>query len=581
MANNPLSIQAPRQGIAASPHLGFGDVRNLDIYSSSGVVRLNKVMSKKSSTTITSGPKWIEPNPKNSAESFTVDANGVTYYGTLNSGSWAVLDGYSSTAASGNGLKVWKDYLFVARDAHLDTFGPLTSITFTATLANPMVITTSAAHNLVVGDRVILYSTGNITSAAAVNFTNNGTAYHITSKTATTFTLSATSGGVDLNSLAGSQSGVHTLKAWQRNLTTYWKQIDSDDEYHPMYISVNDGKLYGGAGRYVYSIEEVSGQTFNPGDPATYTFTQQALDLPVEYRIKSISEIGSYLMLGTWQGILINDTPVADIFPWDRSSTSFGQPIKIKEYGCHAMLNDNGSLVVLAGLQGVVLRSDGVNYTEIARLPIERNPSNEAYPIFYPGGIVKFKDRIFFTVGGSSTLGNLGVYSIKQTGQGTTLVLEHINSEINDGSTVELKIQSIAQIGQNSIAIGWSSGTPANGIDTVGSSYSYSTSYAGYFDTPLYKIGTPKSKGILSSVEIEFAKKLATGEGVRIQYRTNLTDSFSDLGTYTMDVDGTTKIGATSSTFQTISVQDSKVQFRIGLLGTISSTPELKEIIFT
>ncbi|MBP7835114.1 hypothetical protein KA025_03450 [Candidatus Saccharibacteria bacterium] len=579
--DNSLTIEAPRQGIAASAHLGYADVRNLDIHSSPGVTRLNKILGKRSATTVTSAPKWLEPNPKNNAEEFALDGNGVPYYGTVNATSWAVLNGYSSTSTHGNGLKIWKDYLFVARDAHLDTFGPLTGVTFTASEANPMVITTSANHYLSIYDRVILYSTGHITSSGAVVFTNNGTAYYVASTpTGTTFTLSATSGGTELNSLGGTQSGTHTFKAWQKNSLTYWKQLQSDTSFQTMYISSNDGKLYGGSGRYVFSVDEASGQTFNPGNSATYSFNDQALDLPIDYRIKSISEIGSYLALGTWQGVLINDNPVADIFLWDRSSASFGQPIRIKDYGCHALLNDNGSLVCLVGLQGKILRCDGVNYTEIGRLPIELEPANGAYCEFYPGGIAKFKDRVFFSCGGSAALKGIGVYSIKQTGQGTVLVLEHLNSELNDGSTVGIKITCLAQISPTGLSIGFASDAATYGIDTTSSTYAYSTSYSGYYDTMLSKIGNPKSKGVLSSLELEFAKKLATGEGVRILYRYNLTDTFAELGTYTMDVAGTTKIGAESSFFAPISLKDSKVQFRIALLGA-TTTPELKEVRFS
>lgn len=578
MADNLITINAPKQGIASSPHVGFGDVRNIDIHSVIGAARLNKNMGKRSGTTVTGAPLWLAPDQKNSGNSYALDINGVPYWGTTNSTSWSVINGYSSSNTSGNGLAIWKDYLFLAKDAEVDTFGPLSGMTFTATEANPMVLTTSVAHGLNVNDRVILYSTGNLTSSGAVEFANQGVAYYVSAKTDTTLTLSSTSGGIDLNLSGGSQSGTHRLKAWRRNSLAYWQQIDSDVDWHPMYTSVNDSKLYGGAGKYVFAVEENSGQTFNPGISASYTFTSQALDLPTDYRIKAISELGSYLMLGTWQGTLINDFPVADIFPWDRSSTSFAQPIKVREFGCHALFNDNGHLIMLAGLKGTVFECDGVNYREIAKLPIDQNPSNGAYPVYYPGGISKFKDKIYFTVSGSNTLGNMGIYALKQTGQGTILTMEHTVSTLTDGSSTQLIIPCVAALAQDTLGVGWLEST-SYGIDTTAtSSYAYSTSYSGYFDTPLYRLGNPKSKPPITSIEIEFAKKLITGQGVRVQYRTNLTDSFTTLGTYTSDVAGTTKIGLNDSYFGQVSIKASKVQFRIALLGTASGTPELLSI---
>ena len=39
-----IIIEAPRQGVARTPHIGFGSLHNLDIDSFPGVVQLNKIM---------------------------------------------------------------------------------------------------------------------------------------------------------------------------------------------------------------------------------------------------------------------------------------------------------------------------------------------------------------------------------------------------------------------------------------------------------------------------------------------------------------------------------------------------------
>jgi hypothetical protein len=46
--DNSIVIEAPRQGIAQSPHVGFGSVVNLDITSVQGVAQLNTILVKKS-----------------------------------------------------------------------------------------------------------------------------------------------------------------------------------------------------------------------------------------------------------------------------------------------------------------------------------------------------------------------------------------------------------------------------------------------------------------------------------------------------------------------------------------------------
>ena len=286
MKDDSIIIEAPRVGIAQSPHVGNADVRNLDIFSIPGVARLNTIASKKSSTTVTAFITWAVRHPIDPTQIYAIDNAGTVYKSSDTGATWAVLTGTSSTNAHGNGLAIWKNYLFVARDTNLDVCG-------------------------------------------------DGTSSGITSS----------------------------------NWTLGWKTIDSDILWHPLFTSRNDAKLYGGAGRYVFSLDENT--TFAPGTGASYTWTAQALDLPSSYRIKCIEELGNNLLLGTWQGSNIYDIRLADIFPWDRASVSFGQPIHIEDYGVHAMRNVDNSIIVLAGINGTVRKTDGVNAYIIGQIPTD------------------------------------------------------------------------------------------------------------------------------------------------------------------------------------------------------------------
>lgn len=481
---NELTIQAPRTGIAQSAHIGFEDVRNLDIDVIPGIAQLNTIMAKKSSTTVDAQIKWFARDPVTIANIFAVDSNGSVYNSSDSGATWAEL---SDRGGSGQGLIVWKDYLFVCEDTTIDVYGPL----------------------------------------------------------------------------SGSP-------AWTDN----WKTIDSDTDWHPMLISKNDGMVYGGAGRFVFSISENSGQTFAPGTAGTYTFTQQALDLPSPYKIKCIEELGNNLMLGTWQGTNIYDKRVADIFPWDRSSVSFGQPITMAEYGVHALYNAGNYLIVLAGIEGTVFKSDGVNAYPIARLP--QNLSGGKYLEWYPGSICSFKNKIFIGVGngGSTAIDGIGVYSIQQTGSGNILNLEHTISTLNDGTSNPLKISALLPVSRDTLLVGWRDNA-TYGIDLSSStSYAYTTDYSGYFDSPLYVVGSIKATRTFESIEFQLGKSLATGEGIKISYRTNLTDSFTTIGTYTFS-----NLGAIISHFDAANIPLCEMlQIRVALLGTSTTTPQFKSL---
>ena len=358
------------------------------------------------------------------------------------------------------------------------------------------------------------------------------------------------------------------------NWTNSWKVIDSDILWHPMIISDNDGKLYGGAERYVFSLEELT--TFAPATADTYTWTQQALDLPANKRIKCLTELGNNLELGTWVGTNVYDTREAFIYPWDRSSVTFGQPVKISEHGIHGLLTDGGIMYVLAGIGGTIYKSDGVNYTQIAQIPASiADLDGGSWIQFFPGAIIKHKDRTFFGVSsGSGNIDGMGIWSLKETSQGTILTLEHSVSTGNYGTAAALQVGALLQTARDIILAGWRDGTNF-GIDRTQVA-SRVTSYGGYFLTPFYQVGTNGQKTKFSEIEFQLAKPLRTNEGIKIAYRTNLIANFTDLGTFDYSTwggelshnaifnKGTTSIDIPACEF---------IQLKISLTG-VATTPE-------
>lgn len=491
-----LTITAPSIGIGPSPHKGFADVRNLDVFTSLGVAKLNNLIAKVSSTTVVTRVQWMVKNPTTPAEVYALDSAGKVYKSADSGATWALMTGFTA-GGHGNGLAIWKNYLFVARDAYLDVCGD-----------------------------------GSATGIANANWTNS------------------------------------------------WKAIDSDVLWHPMLVSKNDNKLYGGAGKYVFSLDEVTGQTFVPATAGTFTFTAQALDLPPNYRIKCVEELGNNLMLGTWQGTNLYDLRVADIFPWDRSSTSFGQPITLSENGIHAMLNTGNTLTILAGIEGRLYVSDGVSATPIAQIPNSiADLSGGKYIEFMPGAVANFKTKVFFGVssgGTATTIPGMGVYSLTRTSKGNILVHEHTISSGSDGDGEILKIGALLPITRDELLIGWQDAT-TYGIDRT-TNTSYATSYAGYFLSPLYVVGTSDQLRKFTEVEINLARPLRANEGIKLSYRNDLTDSFTDFLTF----DYATYAGELSHTTilstPTFKIADSELmQVKVSITGT-TTTPELKSV---
>lgn len=489
-----LIIEAPRQGVAQSPHVGFGDIRNLDISSVPGVVKLNNILTKRSTTVVDAHVNWLARDPDNADNVFALDSNGVLYKYVI---STDTLTEISDRDGVGQGLAVMWGYVFVFEVTTIDV-----------------------------------------------------------------------------------------VKISDSSVTSNWQTIGTDSLWHPTYVSKNDGKIYFGCGRYLGSIEQNSGQTFDPATGATYTVTlgtsaNNCLDLPASYRIKCIEELGNNLMLGTWQGTNVYDIRIADIFPWDRSSASFGQPIVLNEYGIHAMKNIGNSLVVLAGTTGTIYRCDGSNAYIIGKLPIDL--SGGKYIEFYPGALTYYKNKIFFGVGHTAltvgsvatTIAGMGVYSLNQTGQGSILNYEHFSSAETDGSAAAVKYSALLPLSDETLLVGWRSNT-TYGVDLTNSaSYAYTTNYTGaYFDSPLYVVGTNLNLRAFTQLEFQLAKELATGEGIQVKFRVNLTDSWTTIGTYTYAI-----LGAVTSHNTSVNIPACEMlQIRCEFLGTSTTTPQFKSL---
>lgn len=563
--DNSLIIKDFEQGIGPSPHTGFGDMRNLDIFTRPGVARINYSSAKVSASTVTDLPKWFIRNPRNISDVWAIGDTNRVYKGTSNGSSWSLITGNNS--GTGTGGVIWKDYLFTTTSTSIDVFGPLTGTTFTVTIASPAVVS-STAHGLTAGTPIVFSTTGALPTGMTA-----GTTYYVIASGlgANSFQFSATLGGSAVNT-SGSQSGTHTYSFW----TNSWQSIDSDAAFHPMIVGQDD-IVYGGAGRYVFSIREKSGSTFSPLSNTSYTYTQQALDLPAEYRIKCLAELGTSLVIGTWIGTNIYDFRIADIFFWNRSGDTFQSQIRMNEFGVNGMINVGNWLYILAGVEGKMYVTNGTQAQLYARVPrgiftANMDAGTGLYP--YPGAIITLNDRVFFGFGSTGALGGSGVWSVSLVGNKSVLNFENTISTGNDGSTNALQIGALCPIAMTTYLIGWNDNT-SYGVDQVGNSLR-TTSYAAYFESPLYQVGTANNKRSFNTIEFQLARPLASGQGIRLKYRKNLSDAFTTIGTWDFSTNGA--LTSISSGTNIVDAEFLQIRGELTTGSSSATTPELRYI---
>ena len=478
----------PSKGIAPHPLEGIGHIRNLDILTNPGSVRLNNLTTKQSSTTVTGQILWQRVHAA-TGKVYAIDGNGIVYTALNTGGTWTVIgnatgSGNNNTANAGQGLEVWKDYVITIGSSGFD------------------------AYDI------------------------NGTTWH--------------------NNFG---STAH----------------DGSPTYRPMLWSIDDS-LYIGNSRYVSRLQEVT--TFDPTSSGTYTFTQQAITLATNYEVRSIRDLGSNLMLGT---VYLGSRTLADIFPYARTTLTLGIPIRIVENGVQAMYNLGNRLYVLAGLSGKLFVTDTVSATQIAQIPnyIINLDANSALQM-YPDAIMYMRGKIWFGIG-NSTLGNAGVWSYDVTRK--VLQMENIISLGTDGSANSVYISSLQPfLSNNTYLMAWSDGASSSfGVDMINSSQRY-TGYLGYIDSPLVKVGEALANMTTPQLEINLTKPLVTGQGVKIQYRKDLTSAWTTLST----ADFAT-LGGYQATNISASVMTSLVFLQIRALlttaGSSNLSPELQSVL--
>jgi hypothetical protein len=350
-----------------------------------------------------------------------------------------------------------------------------------------------------------------------------------------------------------------------------WKtDLKSNSFCHPMWFGT-DARLYIGNNQYIASFYEVDAATFVPGTPATYTWNTQALDLPSRYKVRSLTQLGQQLMIGTQIGSpgVNSNYNVADLFPWDKTSDTFNLPVSFNTQGVHQLSTINNIVYAWAGNGNTLSATNGSStqtFKEFKNISNFDDPDIELRP--YPDSICSLGGNEELLIGIGSTDNNvspLGIYAVKDG-------IHVLRNTISTGETSKVEIGSIFPIDKNKFYVGWKSDTD-QGIDIVGNSGRYED-WSATIDTDLIPTATFLSPKEFGEIEFKLGKPLGDDEGIRIYWRDSLTASW----TLILQKTGT-DIQNRMSYQLAANIPDSQyLQLRIQLLADGDETPWLSEV---
>lgn len=316
-----------------------------------------------------------------------------------------------------------------------------------------------------------------------------------------------------------------------------WKTGLSASFYGKMLVGQDDIVYIGNANNVASLSSLVVGAI---GVAPTATLNTSALDLPEGQYVVTFAELGRNLMIGTQGGSNWPDRinyRVANIYPWDRTSSTFNLPVQMQEDSIQQLLSHNNRLIVVAGVEGNIYDCDGTNYRRIGRIPWSYNRTFNTQVKYYPNAIsINHSGNLII---GTSTTGDPyqdtinpikhGVYEMNLSSGKYEIVFKHQISSGDTGVNQPLYIGFVIQTAQDTLLLGWQDGA-SYGIDTT--DFRRYTSYVGYIESPLFYIAPRVFRKTFQQLEFMLAYPLTTGQSVRISYRKNLSLTYTVIGTY-------------------------------------------------
>ncbi len=506
--------------MAASPHLGFGPMRNVDIESYPGAIIANRapasLFESSFSKTFTAADTdicTVASGAPQTGRAVTLTTTG-TLPGGLSTGTVYFAINLNGTTFK---LATTKNNADAGTAVNISDAG--TGI-HTITSVNPGSIThirKSAASGvhffmdsncrvwyLESGATVCYLLLGNTLTSGA----GNGMVLFRNSANSATYLIAFRDAKADIvNVTTTTNLGAPT---W----TNSWIDINTSGvagESHHAIVG-QDNVIYYVDDRYVGSITEVG--TFDPSNSATYTLNTNALDLPQGESATWLEEQGIYLLVAGGSYNLI--------YPWDRLSDSFELPLVVPETSIKKLKNIGNVVYILAGNKGNIYITQGNYVTLFAKLPehvINNSATVQAGSMTW-GGISMRNGALLVGVGGLTTANN-GAWLIYPDGRMI------IDSQPSSGAT-----NATALYADNEFYfMGY-----ATGADYI--STSRQSSYGSVVQSGMIQVGTKTEKASYASLEVQTASAI-TGGNIRIGYRTGTRDSFTTLSTFTTDTTNT------------------------------------------
>src|SRR3990167_4972854 len=541
----PLIINNFQDGIAESPHLGFGLMRNVNIEEQPGAAKVNVEPETLFHTAYSSTLTSVAATDVSTADEtlpLTGTAVKATTTGTLPAGLTA------NTVYIINSITV-STFYFYDNITNAEAGGATGRINITDTGTGTHTVTTvnpGTVNHIIrdprAGNRFLQDSNGRVWfgsasplrllvksvldnavvgSAPLPNAAGNGIVLYKQNDSASThYLLAFRNALIDIANVYGDTetNAPSWTNGWDFGGTASDSTLNSGagsgNRHHA--IVGQDDIVYFTDGRFVGSIKQASGSTFDPATTSTYTGNDQALDTPTSEVLVHLEELGVNLLAAS--------STSNKIYPWDRVSDSFTLPLIVPEKNVHRMKNIGNTVYILAGSKGNIYTTTGSIVRFFKKIPeqMTNNGGTLTGSIVTWGGIEAVNGALLVGLTGQ-TAANRGVYIIYPDGR---VVMDEVPTPA--GNVTALHVEN---------NLYWLGHT--GGADWLGNGNRYAN-FQAVIQSGLKRVATKTAKATYSVLEVLVGKLItaATSSQVRIGYRTDSNSSFTTIATFSFESSG-------------------------------------------
>lgn len=547
--NQELVVSGWEDGIAASPFEGITSIKNLNIRYLPGAVYSNYKRILNTAAVTVALPKYWTQDPK-SGKYFIVDSGGKVWTTTdPSSVAWTELTGNSAHYGGGQGLCVYKGYLFVFKSTAIDYY----NISGGSWVFDWKTGLPNTEHMALWGqDDILYFCNGATPSTAGSSIGSISSRSSVLAVSLDTPPIIGDTAGTLLSSWSGASGNYEvTFSSGEIRLATFTSSSTAVTWYPPLTEAATA------------DINVDFPNTFDPADATKYVYNTTALLLPgFETTATWLSELGVDLIIAAGKRL----------YPWDRTSVSFNAiPAFIKE-DITRVTNIMNKLYITAGVKGNIYISNGYSISPWVKIP------DSFFGVIDPGilfgDMMSHRNKLYVGVSLFQSPYTNGVFSIDLDTR--VINFENQNSYgINaSGATapygqpnVLIDLEAAAY---DNYASAWYNGV-SGGMDT-----NTTTVYTGgetIIESDLMNIGTflyPKSH---MNVEFKLDQPMSTSDSITIYGRQSFSGSYVQLGQ-------TTSQAVLSDVYTPIALQKSQwLQLKVVLTsGGSTSFIRLREL---